>query len=362
VRFGTYYFLQRPPGVRDSDVIRTEVDEMVWSEALGYDSVWLTEHHFADYGLSSAPSVLASAVFSRTERLRVGLAVYVLPFHDPIRFAEETATLDVLSGGRLTVGLGRGNRPAEFAGYRVAQEESRERFEEALDLVLAAWTQERVEHEGRYWRIPGVSVYPKPVTRPHPPIAVAATSPETTEWVAQRGYRLLSSGLFTSLARSLEQRARYEAALRAAGHDAATLERLLGQWTVTKHVYVAPTDEEAQADAREPEAWYLDSYCRSMRVDHLPGLPPSVYAQAERQIAQVRALRWEDLMRDALVVGSPETVRQRVGTLQAAGVGELACWMSFGGLPPAKVRRSMELFAREVMPAFRPETASSAGG
>src|SRR5205823_4380907 len=131
---------------------------------------------------------------------------------------------------------------------------------------------------------------------------------------------------------------------------------------VTKHVYVAPTDEEAQADARGPEAWYLDSYCRSMRVDHLPGLPPAVYAQAERQIAQVRALRWEDLLRDALVVGSAETVRRRVAELQAAGVGELACWMSFGGLPPEKVRRSMEMFARQVMPAFRVAGGSTPGG
>src|SRR5262249_16607556 len=101
MRFGTYYFLQRPPGFSDAEVIRTGVDEMVWCDQLGFGSVWLTEHHFADYGISAAPSVLAATVLSRTERLKVGLAVYVLPFHDPIRFAEEVATLDILGNGRL---------------------------------------------------------------------------------------------------------------------------------------------------------------------------------------------------------------------------------------------------------------------
>jgi alkanesulfonate monooxygenase SsuD/methylene tetrahydromethanopterin reductase-like flavin-dependent oxidoreductase (luciferase family) len=353
MKFGTYYFLQRPPGVSEADVIQQEVDLMVWSESLGFDTVWLTEHHFADYGMSSAPSVLAAAVFSRTERLQVGLAVYVLPFHDPIRFAEETATLDILSGGRLTVGIGRGNRPAEFVGYRVPPEESRARFEEAVEVVLQAWTQDRVEHAGRYWQIPGIPVYPHPLTQPHPPLAVAVSSPETIAWTARQGYRMLSSGLGTPLARSLENRVRYEVALREAGHDTATIARLLGQWAVTKHVYVAPTDAEAEADARGPEEWYLDAFRRSLRTDGLPGLDPDVRARTERMQADLGAQRWETLLRDALLVGSPDTVRTRVAELQAAGVGELVCWTSFGGLPLDKVRRSMQLFADEVMPAFR---------
>lgn len=352
MRFGTYYFLQRPPGRDESAIIREELDQMIWSEALGYDSVWLTEHHFADYGLSSAPSVLAAAVLSRTTRLHLGLAVYVLPFHHPIRFAEEMATLDIISGGRFIVGIGRGNRPAEFVGYGVPQEESRGRFEEGIDIAVQAWTQEHVEFTGRYWQIPRTPVHPKPLTRPHPPIAVAATSPETVTWTAQRGYRLLSSGLFTPLRQSVELRTLYADALARAGHDPATTARLLGQWTLTKHVYVAPTDAEAQADARDAELWYLDSYCRSMRADHLANVSVTVRRQAEQMIAQIQALRWDDLLRDALLIGSPETVRAKVAEIQAAGVGELACWMNFGGLPPDKVRRSMALFAREVMPAF----------
>jgi alkanesulfonate monooxygenase SsuD/methylene tetrahydromethanopterin reductase-like flavin-dependent oxidoreductase (luciferase family) len=160
MRFGTYYFLQRPPGFAEADIIRTELDLMVESEALGYDSVWLTEHHFAEYGLSASPSVIVSAVLSRTTRLALGLAVYVVPFHDPIRLAEEIATLDIIGNGRLTVGLGRGNRPAEFVGYRVNPEESRGRFEAAVEIMLQAWSQDRVEYQGRYWQIPSIAVYP----------------------------------------------------------------------------------------------------------------------------------------------------------------------------------------------------------
>src|SRR5438876_11676756 len=140
MRFGTYYFLQSPPGRDHAAIVRDEVDQMVLAEDLGYDSIWLTEHHYADYGLSSAPSVLLATVAARTTRIRLGMAVYVVPFHHPLRLAEETASLDILSGGRLTVGLGRGNRPLEFYGHRVPQEESRGRMEEGVEILVQAWT------------------------------------------------------------------------------------------------------------------------------------------------------------------------------------------------------------------------------
>ena len=121
MRFGTYYFLQAPPSVTHPDVIRWEIEQMAWTEELGFDSIWLTEHHFIDYGLSVSPPVLATAAAMRTRRVRIGLAAAILPFHDPIRLAEELAMVDILSEGRLDVGVGRGNRPVEFEGYRVPQ-------------------------------------------------------------------------------------------------------------------------------------------------------------------------------------------------------------------------------------------------
>src|SRR5215207_2991412 len=167
MQFGTYYFLQAPPGHTAEAIIGEEVEQMVLSERLGFDSVWLTEHHYADYGISSAPSVLLATVAARTERVKLGMAVYVLPFHHPIRLAEETATLDILSKGRIVVGLGRGNRPQEFLGHGVPQDESRGRLEEGVEVLRQAWTQERVNFQGRHWQIYDVPVYPKPLTKPH---------------------------------------------------------------------------------------------------------------------------------------------------------------------------------------------------
>jgi alkanesulfonate monooxygenase SsuD/methylene tetrahydromethanopterin reductase-like flavin-dependent oxidoreductase (luciferase family) len=289
VRFGTYYFLQAPPGRTQAEILREEVEQMVLSEDLGFDSLWLTEHHYADYGLSSAPSVLLATLAARTRRIRLGIAVYVIPFHHPLRLAEETATLDVLSGGRLIVGLGRGNRPLEFYGHGIPQEQSRSRMEEGVDVLLQAWTQERVNYAGAHWRIQNVPVYPKPVQQPHPPLAFAVTSPESIAWIARHGYAMLSSGLGTPLVQILSNRDAYVAGLRQHGYAEADIQALLDRWVVTKHVYVAPTDAEAQAEAKGPELWYRDAFVRSLSADGLVGVHPSVRADAERMISRLRS-------------------------------------------------------------------------
>lgn len=353
MRFGTYYFLQAPPGRSGSEIISEEVDQMVLSEQLGFDSVWLTEHHYADYGLSAAPSVLAATVAARTERITIGTAVFVLPFHHPIRLAEETATLDILSQGRLVVGLGRGNRPLEFVGHLVPQERSREYLEEGIEVLLQAWTQERVTFHGRHWQFDGIPVHPKPFTKPHPPLAFAVTSSESIEWIGRNGFAMLSSGLTTPLPAVLKAREAYVQALRAARHSEAAIDALLARWVMSKHVYVAPTDAEARADAKEPELWYLDAFARSMSPEGLKDVDSGVYKQAQEAVDRIRSHRWEDLVEGPLLIGSPGTVREKVKQLAQAGVGELLCWTSFGGLEPAKVRRSMQLFADEVIPEFR---------
>jgi alkanesulfonate monooxygenase SsuD/methylene tetrahydromethanopterin reductase-like flavin-dependent oxidoreductase (luciferase family) len=351
MRFGTYFFLQAAPGRTPAQVISDEVAQMVRSEALGFDSVWLTEHHYADYGLSAAPSVLAATIAARTTRIAIGTAVYVLPFHHPLRLAEETATLDILSGGRLIVGIGRGNRAREFVGHGIDQADSRTRMTEAVDLLRAAWTQPTVTFDGQYWSIPGLSVDPKPFQQPHPPLAVAASSDDTVAWAASHGFRLLSSGLGTPLPALVRLRDRYVEGLRDAGFGPAEIADRLHHWVVTKHVYVADTDAQARREAEAHERWYLDAFARSLRADDLP-VPPAIRAQAAEMAARTASRTWDDLIDDVLLIGSPATVRTRIAALVEAGVGELACWTSFGGLPEPLVNRSMELFAHEVMPAF----------
>jgi alkanesulfonate monooxygenase SsuD/methylene tetrahydromethanopterin reductase-like flavin-dependent oxidoreductase (luciferase family) len=353
MRFGTYFFLQATPGRSAAEVITAEMDQMVLSEDLGFDSVWLTEHHFSDYGLSAAPSVLAATLAARTTRIRIGTAVYVIPFHHPIRLAEETATLDILSGGgRLVVGIGRGNRPLEFVGHGIAQDDSRTRMEEGVEILIQAWTQPQVTFHGRHWNLDNIAVQPQPLSKPHPPLAVAASSDQSVTWAATNGWRILSSGLGTPLPALKRLHALYSDALVKASHPSATIADLLANWVVTKHVYVADTDAQARREAEPHERWYLDSFARSLRADGLIGLSADVRQQAQQMATRIANRRWEELIEDSLLIGSPATVRAKAAELEAAGVGELVCWMNFGGLPVKKVRRSMQLFADEVMPAL----------
>jgi alkanesulfonate monooxygenase SsuD/methylene tetrahydromethanopterin reductase-like flavin-dependent oxidoreductase (luciferase family) len=168
---------------------------------------------------------------------------------------------------------------------------------------------------------------------------------------------MLSSGLGTPLAATAKNRDLYVKGLHDSGHAQVDIDRLLSRWVVTKHVYVAPTDAEALADAKEPQMWYRDSFIRSMSAEGLDGLHESVYRGAEATIARLSAQTWENLLEDALIIGSPETVAGKIAQLEQIGVGEVVCWMNFGGIPPDKVRRSMRLFAREVIPQFQGQAA-----
>jgi len=353
MRFGTYYFLQAPPAIDHAEVIQREIEQMVWTEELGFDSIWLTEHHFIDYGLSVSPSVLAAAAAMRTQRVRIGLAAAILPFHDPIRLAEELALVDILSGGRLDVGVGRGNRPVEFEGLRVPQIENRERFDETLAVMVKAWTEERFSFDGRYFQIPEVRVIPKPVQHPHPPLYVVCVSADTIEATALRGLPMLNSILRGPVDQLVAQRDAYINACRKAGRTEAEITTLLSRWGVSRHVYVAPTDAEALAQTHDAEMWYQEALRKFLipeRIERVhPLLQPGFRAMAEK-FAHVS---WDDLVRETVAFGSPDTVAERIAELGRLGVGEVLCWMNFGGLPQHQVRRSMELFAREVMPRFR---------
>jgi alkanesulfonate monooxygenase SsuD/methylene tetrahydromethanopterin reductase-like flavin-dependent oxidoreductase (luciferase family) len=353
MRFGTYYFLQAPPRLDHPEVIRREIEQMAWTEELGFDSIWLTEHHFIEYGLSVSPAVLAAAAAMRTQRTRIGLAAAILPFHDPVRLAEELAMVDILSGGRLDVGVGRGNRPVEFEGYRVPQIESRERFEEALEIVVRAWTRERFSFEGRHFTIPEVRVIPKPLQQPHPPLYVVCVSPDTIENTALRGLPMLNSLLRGPIDPLVQQRDTYVKACRKAGRSEAEIAQLLGRWGVSRHIYVAPTDAQAVAEARDAEMWYQEALRRFLIPEDIDRVHPLLQPGFRTLADRMAKVTWEQLVTETLAFGSPDTVADKIAELRDLGVGEVLCWMNFGGLPQSLVRRSMELFAREVLPRFR---------
>jgi len=353
VRFGTYYFLQVPPETSDAEVIQGEFEQLLFSEELGYDTVWLTEHHFTEYGISVSPMALAAAIAARTQRIHIALAAAILPFHDPIRLAEEVAFVDILSRGRLRVGLGRGNRPIEFAGYRVPQEENRERFAEILEIMIQAWTQERVSYQGRFFTIEGIPVRPKPYQKPHPPLLLVCVSPETITFAARRGWPMLNSLLFGPLSQIERSRDLYVAAMREAGYSEAEVQTALRSWGVSRHIYVAPTDSEAIREAQAAELWYQQALARFLVPEHIDAAPSSLQPQFRAIAARLATVSWEGLLKETVLFGSPERIVDGVWEMKEAGVGELLCWMNFGGLPQDRVKRSMRLFAEKVMPHFR---------
>ena len=353
MRFGTFFFFQAPPWQTHPEIIHRELQQMEWAEELGFDEVWLTEHHFIDYGLAVDPATLAAAAASRTRRVRIGLAAAILPFHYPLRLAEQLALIDIISNGRLDVGLGRGNRPAEFHGYNVPLSENRERFDETVEVMLRAWTEERVTHHGRFYTVPEARVIPKPLQRPHPPLYQVCVSRDGVENTALRGWPMLNSVLFGPIDQLLTNRDVYVDTLKKAGRGEGAIRGLLSRWGVSRQIYVADTDAQALEETREYEMWYQESFRRFVNPERIedahPSLQPGFRAMAER----LSKVTWEGLVRETLAFGSPETVARHIETMREMGVGQVLCWMNFGGLPQRSIRRSMELFAREVLPRFR---------
>jgi alkanesulfonate monooxygenase SsuD/methylene tetrahydromethanopterin reductase-like flavin-dependent oxidoreductase (luciferase family) len=354
VRFGTFFFFQAVPWLSHEEVVHRELEQMEWTEELGFDQVWLTEHHFIDYGLAVDPATLAAVAASRTRRVRIGLAAAILPFHHPLRLAEQTALVDVVSRGRLDVGVGRGNRPAEFRGYNVPQHESRERFEEAVEILKRAWTEERFSHAGRFFTVGDARVMPRPWQKPHPPLYQVCGSKESVEATAARGWPMLNSVLRGNAEQQLAtHRDVYVAALRKAGRSDADVAALLAHWGVSRQIYVAPTDAQAQAEAKDAELWYQESFRRFVLPERIEVAHPSLQPHFRQLAERLEKVNWDDLVRETVAFGSPDTVARKIEAMRAAGVGHVLCWMNFGGLPQDRIRRSMELFGREVLPHFR---------
>jgi len=196
MRFG--FFDQLPCADADSERQRYQdlIAQIELGEELEFDTVWLGELHFSRaFSILADPLIVLAAAAQRTTRIRLGTAVTLLPLHNPVKIAEEAAIADILSNGRLEFGVGRGTAPVHYAGYDVPQEESRERFEEALDFILQAWTQEQFSSQGKYFRARDLTVVPKPVQMPHPPVRIAANSPDTFPLAARRRLPIFATPL-----------------------------------------------------------------------------------------------------------------------------------------------------------------------
>lgn len=350
MKFGMLHLFEAPAGRTDAAMVTEQIELMEAAEELGFDSVWPAEHHFSEYGFCASPALSLAAIARRTTRLRLGTGVVVLPLHNPVRVAEDFAMLDNLSGGRVELGVGRGYQPTEFAGFGVDQAHSREIFDEALEVIRRAWTCERFDFEGRWFRYHDLSVRPRPFQRPHPPIWLAALSEETYAKAGRLGTNLLCSPIFGgSLIEARARIERYREALEANGHDPATRE--VGALVM---VYVADTQERAREEFAGPVIWYFRTFGKYVAPKlGQPPVPTYEWYTALRDL--VSAVEWDQLLaHGAVICGEPDYVAERVAELrEVVGVDHLLCWTRLGGLAPAKVARHMELMRDRVIPAVR---------
>lgn len=226
----------------------------------GYECVWLAEHHFQSFSVCPSIHMMATLVAARTRRIRIGTAVSLAAFYHPLRLAEEVALLDVLSGGRVNWGAGRGFHRQEFAVFGVPPEESAARFREAVDIVLAAWRNERLTFRGRYHSFEDVEVLPRPLQQPHPPVWLAASSEDSINRAARDGFAILMDPHSThaEIGRKL---ALYHEGLRSAGHDPAAREV-----PTARLVAIGDTSARAAEVARRGARWLVDSYVNAQAM------------------------------------------------------------------------------------------------
>jgi alkanesulfonate monooxygenase SsuD/methylene tetrahydromethanopterin reductase-like flavin-dependent oxidoreductase (luciferase family) len=221
MRFGMLHLFENPVGKTEHEIIGEQMELMRAAEEVGFDSVWPAEHHFTEYGYCASPALSLAAIATQTRRLRLGTGVVVLPLNHPLRVAEDYAFLDHLSDGRVDLGIGRGYQPLEFQRYGVDQSTTREQFDEALQVLRQAWTRGKVDFEGKHFRFRDVPIRPAPVQKPHPPIWMAALSPETFELAGRYGLNLLYGSVFGLVPEMAAlRRADYHRGLGAGGHPA----------------------------------------------------------------------------------------------------------------------------------------------
>ena len=306
----------------------------------GFRTYHMSEHHSTPLNLASSPSVFLAAIAQRTERLRLGPLVYVLPAHHPLRLAEEICMLDHLSRGRLEVGIGRGASPHELAYFGVDPAAAPEMYVEAYNVIMQALTRDQVNFSGKHYQFADVPIEMKPLQRPHPPLWYAVPVPDGAAWPAQNQINIVCGG---PLVRVREITDRYRAAWAAEGRSPTELP-LLG---INRFVVAADSDREAMALGRR--AWPV-FYRGFMKLWKLHGTQPR-YARIPEDFDSV-------VENGVAIAGSPGTIRDRVRHMtEEAGTNYFISQFSFGDLAHDEVMHSVGIFAREMLPAQRGRVA-----
>ena len=353
--FGIFLdFLLRKGGTQ-AEAFREAFDLIDMAEETGLDSVWLGEMHFnPQRSVLSAPIVVASAIASRTKRLRVGMAVQVLPLINPLRLAEEAATVDQISEGRFEYGVGRSGNARSYEIMGVPYDESKERFQEALDIIMEAWKGEPFSYHGKYNDIENASVSPMPYQKPHPKIRLASTSEDSFTRVGRLGFPIFLSMRGMDVHELETNLKDYRKAWQEAGHPGDA-----GDISVRIPMYIGLTEEEAIGDPRESIEVYFDRmrklYEGRTSEDNLGGHGETAsFERSASRAERLAKISYQEILDTKVIFGTPERVIDRLRQFkETLGLTGFTAELNPGGLlPPEAVKRSLKLLAQEVMPAF----------
>ena len=348
MEFGS--FMEFPPVGDGSEAAAFDqaLDEVEAAERYGLDAVWLAELHGApERSVMSAPMMVASAVAARTSRIKIGIAVQVLPLSHPLRLAEEAATIDQISHGRLIYGIGRSGVVRTYEDYGISYGESRERFAETLEILQRAWTEPAFSYDGKYYSFTHVSLTPKPYQKPYPELRMAAATPETFPQIGRLGLPIfvaVRQGPFSQLAEHIKA---YREAYAAAGHPGR------GQVFLRVPAYLAETRERARAEARDSIMGFF-RYQAELGRDSARRAGGEVAVQRMRRVERLEALTYDEAVATQLLVDEPDGFAARLREVEEEiGLDGILAELNCGGhIPQNRVLNALTLLCEEVKPRF----------
>jgi alkanesulfonate monooxygenase SsuD/methylene tetrahydromethanopterin reductase-like flavin-dependent oxidoreductase (luciferase family) len=347
MEFGMFHQFPVVPGGSESDAFELAFEQVDAAERYGLDAMWLAELHVDPArSVLAAPMTIASAIAARIDRIKIGIAVQVLPLCHPLRIAEEAATVDQISRGRLIFGVGRSGLPRTYEAYGIPYAESKDRFAETLHVIERAWSQPRFSHQGKYHSFEDVAVTPKPYQKPLPPIRIAASSPDTFPAIGKLGYPIfvMPRGTFSDMLPAIES---YRDAYRAAGHPGH------GQVYMRVPLYVGETAERARTEPEPSIMHFFREQAARLRASANRAGTSASEGRSERA-AMLDNLTYEDALRGKIMIGTPEAVAAQLHALrEELGLDGILAELNTGGLIPHDcVVNALRLLCQEVKPAF----------
>jgi alkanesulfonate monooxygenase SsuD/methylene tetrahydromethanopterin reductase-like flavin-dependent oxidoreductase (luciferase family) len=349
MEFGVFHECHRPQGYSETEAFDEAFAQALAAERYGFDAIWLAEIHFSpSRSVLAAPLVIAAALAARTERLKIGSAVHVLPLANPLRTAEEAATVDHISHGRFEFGIGRSGFPTTYETFGVPYGESRDRMFEQLEIILKAWSEDRFSYRGTYFAYENVTVIPKPYQKPHPPVRVAVNSADTYALVGRMGWPIFVAVRLGSLMDLVEPLREYRTAWKEAGH--------LGEGNVGLRlpVFVGRTRDEALSIPRDSTMGFY-RYLGERLVDSASRAGTRAIEDRAARGARLGSITYEEAQRDKLAYGTPEMVIDRLQQLgELLGISTILAEMNCGqAIPNEHTLSSMRLFMEKVAPKLR---------